>query len=82
MKRPREDDEWKELGKFTAKEKGGEQRFELANPVYARYLLFRFLTHYGNEFYCTLSQIKYVDITDSIMPSHLSIAFFILENGS
>jgi hypothetical protein len=56
---PRED-QWKELGNFTARVKQGEQRFEMADgmkPI-VRYLKFRFLSHYGNEFYCTLSQIK------------------------
>ena len=52
---------WVDLGTFTAKpwyNTNGQQTFELEQGVWARYLKFRFLSHYGNEFYCTLSQIK------------------------
>lgn len=49
---------WQELGTFQARERAGEQRFEVSPPRYARYLKVRFLTHWSKEFYCTLSQIK------------------------
>jgi hypothetical protein len=49
---------WQELGTFQARERAGEQRFEVDPPRYARYLKVRFLTHWSKEFYCTLSQIK------------------------
>lgn len=55
---PKEGEEWGHLGNFTAAAKLGEQRFSVEKPVYARYLKFILLSHYGNEFYCTLSQIK------------------------
>ena len=50
--------EWMDLGTFSATPELGEQTFDLPNPAWGRYLKFRFLTHHGNEFYCTLSQIK------------------------
>eukprot|EP00978_Attheya_sp_CCMP212_P049299 scaffold645859_cov67-Attheya_sp.AAC.1 len=50
--------DWAEVGTFTAKPRNGEQSFDLTEPVWARYLKFRFTTHYGSEHYCTLSQIK------------------------
>lgn len=55
---PTEDEAWKELGVFSAKEKQGEQRFTVEKPEYARYLRFDILSHHGKEFFCTLSQIK------------------------
>jgi hypothetical protein len=50
--------EWLDLGSYSAEPKLGEQEFELSSPALARYLKFRFLTHFGDEFYCTLSQIR------------------------
>eukprot|EP00546_Thalassionema_frauenfeldii_P001377 CAMPEP_0178937162 /NCGR_PEP_ID=MMETSP0786-20121207/25596_1 /TAXON_ID=186022 /ORGANISM="Thalassionema frauenfeldii, Strain CCMP 1798" /LENGTH=851 /DNA_ID=CAMNT_0020615687 /DNA_START=78 /DNA_END=2633 /DNA_ORIENTATION=+ len=51
--------QWVVLGNFSAENKGScEQSFELEEPSWARYLKFRFMTHYGSEHYCTLSQIK------------------------
>lgn len=51
---------WVDLGTFTAKpwySTNGHQTFELEHGVWARYLKFRFLSHYGNEHYCTITQI-------------------------
>lgn len=50
--------EWTLLGKFEASPAFGEQKFVLPQKVWARYLKFRFLTHYEDEFYCTLSVIR------------------------
>ena len=49
---------WVDLGTFKAKSGNGEQSFVLETPGWARYLKFKFLTHHGNEWFCTLSQIK------------------------
>ena len=49
---------WNDLGMYEAKSKSGEQTFELKEPAWARYLKIRFLSHYGKEHYCTISQIK------------------------
>eukprot|EP00956_Cyclotella_meneghiniana_P044065 scaffold300355_cov79-Cyclotella_meneghiniana.AAC.1 len=51
-------DQWTDLGTYTALSKSGEQSFELKEPAWARYLKFKFLSHYGVEHYCTVSQIK------------------------
>lgn len=56
-------DGWMELGTFQAKEKAGEQRFQVDPPRYARYLKVRLLSHWSREFYCTLSQIKVLGST-------------------
>ncbi|KAL3817720.1 hypothetical protein ACHAXA_002480 [Cyclostephanos tholiformis] len=52
------EDYWNSIGTYEAHSKSGEQAFELLEPTWARYLKIRFLSHYGNEHYCTLSQIK------------------------
>lgn len=52
------EEHWNSIGVYEAYAKSGEQVFELENPTWARYLQFRFLSHYGSEHYCTLSQIK------------------------
>jgi len=49
---------WTHLGTFHAKSMNGEQSFDLQEAAWARYLQFRFLSHYGGEHYCTMSQIK------------------------
>ena len=52
------EDYWNSIGTYEAHSKSGEQSFDLLEPTWARYLKFRFLSHYGSEHYCTLSQIK------------------------
>eukprot|EP00957_Ditylum_brightwellii_P183582 13983378-Ditylum_brightwellii.AAC.1 len=47
-----------DIGEFVAHSGNGEQSFDLDEPAWARYLKFRFSTHYGAEHYCTVSQIK------------------------
>lgn len=49
---------WVDLGTYRAQPGHGEQIFPLINPSWARYLKFKFLTHHGVEYYCTVSQIK------------------------
>ena len=49
---------WVNLGTYTASAGNGEQSFDLTQPSWSRYLKFRFLSHYGSEHYCTVSQIK------------------------
>ena len=49
---------WNLIGTFEAHTRNGEQTFELEEPAWARYLKFKFRSHYGAEHYCTLSQIK------------------------
>jgi hypothetical protein len=50
---------WHDLGKYSAKPtSSGEETFELKEASWTRYLKFRFITHFGNEHYCTITQIK------------------------
>ena len=50
--------EWMDLGSFTAQPHQARQSFDLPSPSWARYLKFHFVSHYGNEHYCTISQIS------------------------
>ena len=50
--------EWLDLGTFIAEPRLGDHTFNLSAVIGARYLKFKFNTHVGNEFYCTISQIK------------------------
>jgi len=50
--------EWRNLGTLGANFTQGEQKFQMLEPAWARYLKLRFLSHHGMEFYCTISQVK------------------------
>ncbi|CAI5741074.1 unnamed protein product [Hyaloperonospora brassicae] len=51
-------DTWLVLGNFTAEHVNGEQIFQLEAQQHVRYIKFRILSHYGSEYYCTLSQLR------------------------
>jgi hypothetical protein len=51
-------DSWRSLGNFTAAPVPGEQIFDMKVPVWARYVKLVLLSHYGQEHYCTVSQVK------------------------
>ncbi|KAL5982840.1 hypothetical protein ACLOJK_016917 [Asimina triloba] len=51
-------DSWVKLGNFTANNVKHAQRFTLLEPKWARYLKLNLLSHYGSEFYCTLSVLE------------------------
>ncbi|KAF3787592.1 Uncharacterized protein EJ110_NYTH22639 [Nymphaea thermarum] len=67
---------WTHLGKFQARNVRHAQRFTLQEPRWARYLKLNFLTHYGSEFYCTLSVFEVYGIDaiekmlEDLMPHH------------
>ncbi|KAJ0602477.1 putative Galactose-binding-like domain superfamily, SUN domain-containing protein [Helianthus annuus] len=46
---------WFELATFVAENVKHRQYFKLPEPKWARYIKLRLITHYGSEFYCTLS---------------------------
>ncbi|KAL4204788.1 hypothetical protein AMTRI_Chr01g111540 [Amborella trichopoda] len=49
---------WTTLGKCVAQNVKHVQRFMLPEPKWVRYLKFNLLSHYGTEFYCTLSVVQ------------------------
>ncbi|XP_024996679.1 SUN domain-containing protein 5-like [Cynara cardunculus var. scolymus] len=46
---------WYDLGTFVAENVKHSQYFKLPEPRWARYVMLRLISHYGSEFYCTLS---------------------------
>ena len=53
--------DWIDLGTYVTEPIGGgsgAQTFDLTEPTWARYLKIEFLSHYGDEYYCTVSQIS------------------------
>ncbi|CAI8589325.1 unnamed protein product [Vicia faba] len=49
---------WSELGSFVATNVKQAQVFKLPKPNWVRYLKLSLLSHYGSEFYCTLSVVE------------------------
>jgi Sad1 / UNC-like C-terminal len=56
----RNTNKWIDLGTFTTNTNKSHdtQNFFLVEPTWARYLKVEFLSHHGDEFYCTVSQIS------------------------
>ncbi|XP_061374145.1 SUN domain-containing protein 5 [Gastrolobium bilobum] len=51
-------EEWSMLGNFSAANVKHAQIFKLPEPKWVRYLNLSLLSHYGSEFYCTLSVVE------------------------
>ncbi|KAI4331902.1 hypothetical protein L6164_016850 [Bauhinia variegata] len=51
-------DVWIYLGNFSASNVRHAQRFVLQEPKWVRYLKLNLQSHYGSEFYCTLSVVE------------------------
>jgi hypothetical protein len=49
---------WETLGRFTVANAKHAQNFTIPEPKWARYLKLNLLSHYGSEFYCTLSMLE------------------------
>ncbi|KAB2620750.1 hypothetical protein D8674_039508 [Pyrus ussuriensis x Pyrus communis] len=49
---------WLPLGNFVAANVKHAQTFKLSEPKWVRYLKLDLLSHYGSEFYCTLSVLE------------------------
>ncbi|XP_068648992.1 SUN domain-containing protein 4-like isoform X2 [Aristolochia californica] len=68
-------DNWVELGNFTAGSVKHAQRFTLPEPKWARYIKLNLLSHYGSEFYCTLSVLEVygVDAVERMLEDLISV---------
>ncbi|TYI16700.1 hypothetical protein ES332_A08G272200v1 [Gossypium tomentosum] len=68
-------DAWINLGNFTATNVKLDQRFVLQEPKWVRYLKLNLLSHYGSEFYCTLSVIEVygVDAVEKMLEDLISV---------
>eukprot|EP00250_Pteridium_aquilinum_P013704 c21517_g1_i1 orf=162-2393(+) len=51
-------EKWVSLGKFEAENCRLSQTFALREPQWVRYLKIQMLSHYGSDFYCTLSMVE------------------------
>ncbi|OIT20074.1 PREDICTED: SUN domain-containing ossification factor-like [Nicotiana attenuata] len=67
-------DTWIKVGNFTAANVRHAQRFLLPEPKWVRYLKLNLLSHYGSEFYCTLSilEVYGVDAVEKMLEDFIS----------
>ncbi|KAA8521117.1 hypothetical protein F0562_011730 [Nyssa sinensis] len=68
-------DTWVKLGSFTAGSVKHAQRFVLQEPKWVRYLKLILLSHYGSEFYCTLSVVEVygIDAVERMLEDLISV---------
>ncbi|CAA7059425.1 unnamed protein product [Microthlaspi erraticum] len=68
-------DTWVHMGNITAANVKHEQNFTLVEPKWVRYLKLNFLSHYGSEFYCTLSLVEVygVDAVERMLEDLISV---------
>ncbi|CAA2987109.1 SUN domain-containing 4-like isoform X1 [Olea europaea subsp. europaea] len=68
-------DSWVKLGNFTAGNVKQAKRFVLTEPKWMRYLKLNLLSHYGSEFYCTLSVLEVygVDAIEKMLEDLISV---------
>ncbi|KAJ9145883.1 hypothetical protein P3X46_028211 [Hevea brasiliensis] len=68
-------DSWVQLGNFTAANVKLSQMFVLQEPQWVRYLKLSLLSHYGTEFYCTLSVVEVygVDAVERMLEDLISV---------
>ncbi|KAI4320244.1 hypothetical protein MLD38_033744 [Melastoma candidum] len=68
-------DSWVTLGSFTASNAKQIQRFSLPEPKWVRYLKVKLLSHYGTEFYCTLSifEVYGVDAVEKMLEDLITV---------
>ncbi|CAN1199609.1 SUN domain-containing protein 4 [Linum perenne] len=67
--------QWVKLGNFTTANVKQARRFVLSEPKWVRYLRLNLLTHYGSEFYCTLSlfEVYGVDAVEKMLEDLVSV---------
>ncbi len=62
---------WTLLGEFEAEEKLGVQTFTIETKAWVRSIKLRFLSYYGNEYYCTLTEVRVFGSTDQFEKIHI-----------
>lgn len=50
--------EWFSLGRFSAVDKNAQQVFPVITSEWVRFVKFRWLSHFGEEYYCTMTYIR------------------------
>nr|XP_027094141.1 SUN domain-containing protein 4-like [Coffea arabica]XP_027094143.1 SUN domain-containing protein 4-like [Coffea arabica]XP_027094144.1 SUN domain-containing protein 4-like [Coffea arabica]XP_027094145.1 SUN domain-containing protein 4-like [Coffea arabica]XP_027094146.1 SUN domain-containing protein 4-like [Coffea arabica]XP_027094147.1 SUN domain-containing protein 4-like [Coffea arabica]XP_027094148.1 SUN domain-containing protein 4-like [Coffea arabica]XP_027094149.1 SUN domain-contai len=68
-------DTWTKLGNFTAGNTKHAHSFVLPEPKWVRYLKLNLLSHYGSEFYCTLSvfEVYGMDAVERMLEDLISV---------
>lgn len=68
-------DSWFKIDSITAANGKHAQRFILGEPKWVRYLKLNLLSHYGSEFYCTLSVLEVygVDAVERMLEDLISV---------
>ncbi|PNY10298.1 membrane-like protein [Trifolium pratense] len=76
-------DVWVFLGNFTASNVRHAQRFVLKEPKWVRYLKLKLQSHYGSEFYCTLSVVEVfgVDAVERMLEDLINTQDNLLPSG-
>jgi len=76
-------DVWDFLGNFTASNVRHAQRFVLKEPKWVRYLKLNLQSHYGSEFYCTLSVVEVfgVDAVERMLEDLINTQDNLLASG-
>ena len=76
-------DAWVFLGNFTASNVRHAQRFVLKEPKWVRYLKLNLQSHYGSEFYCTLSVVEVfgVDAVERMLEDLISTQENLFASG-
>lgn len=66
---------WVKLGNFSAGNVKHAQSFTLLEPKWVRYLKLNILSHYGSEFYCTLSSVEVygIDAVERMLEDLISV---------
>jgi hypothetical protein len=66
---------WETLGRFTVANAKHAQNFTIHEAKWARYLKLNLLSHYGSEFYCTLSilEIYGVDAVEKMLENLIPV---------
>jgi hypothetical protein len=67
---------WDTLGRFTVANAKHAQNFTIPEPKWARYLKLNLLSHYGSEFYCTLSMLEVygMDAVEKMLENLIPVA--------
>lgn len=68
-------EDWTLLGKFQAQNVRHPQTFDVTDSRLVRFVKLRMLTHYGSDFYCTLSmvEVRGVDEIESLLEGWIPI---------
>ncbi|XP_021775288.1 uncharacterized protein slp1-like [Chenopodium quinoa] len=66
---------WVKLGNFSAGNVKHAQTFTVLEPKWVRYLKLNILSHYGSEFYCTLSSVEVygIDAVERMLEDLISV---------